>query len=133
MPCDAVATVSARIPLDTKDILARPQAHVAALKQLVANVMGIGSRPEMVTVDVFAGSIYIYTGNYTIRIDAEGVYVNVPRFGYTSATSDSLKSMLTGYIGLLAQAKMKAALAQLGKITTEQRAPNGALVLSLEV
>ena len=132
MPCNAIATVKARLVTGleetVKTIFARREgltAHAALIDRMLV-AAGLGP----VTHTVTAGEIVWRMGAGFVRIYADG---RVTVSFRDPALAAKAEAVLRAYGGLLAQAKAKAALGTLGRVTGEQRLPNGAVVLSLEV
>jgi hypothetical protein len=132
MPCNAIATVRARLVTGLEEtvklIFARREgltAHAALIDQML-NAADLGP----VWHDVQAGSItWTLTGG-RMRMFADG---RLQLFVRDDVVIAKLTRLIEAYGGALAQAKARAALGTLGKITGEQRLPSGAVVLSLEV
>jgi len=132
MPCNAIATVRARLVTGleetVKTIFARREgltAHAALIDRMLV-AAGLGP----VTHSVYAGQIVWRCRLGSVRISPD----LLPAVAFTDpALAAKAEAVLRAYGGLLAQAKAKAALETLGRITSEQRLPGGQLVLSLEV
>jgi hypothetical protein len=132
MPCSAIATARARL---VTDLAAGMQmlfydkkaltVH-AALVQRALQAAGLGETWP----DVYEGLIVFRCAAGSVALYADGR----ASFRFRdAAASAKAEAAVRVYCAVLAQAKAKAALAQIGKITGEQRLPNGAVVLSLEV
>ena len=133
MPCSAIATVRARLVTGLEETA---KTICAKREGLAAHADNVG---RMLTAAGFGQVTVTATGSaltwWIFRTPAVRVY---PDGRVTVSLSDPewaarAEAVVRAYGGLLAQAKAKAALGALGKITGEQRLPNGAVVLSLEV
>jgi hypothetical protein len=132
MPCNAVATARAQVgqeslsKLLTDDVVRQVLADY--LKRKYAH---LNPREET----AWSGVDFV-VGNYRIHIQNGAVTVSGNWSG-DSATCKMLADEITGFLtkaaGLLFQQKTRLAVASRYTISEEQRAPNGALVLSVEL
>ena len=148
MPCDAIAVAKGQIPLDLARELdglgseAVAQALLALLRQRFAHL----GQPELTPLwgahsGARASGIGARIGNVLIRISPDWrVTVNTRRRAgrrddqTVSLVRDAVTGMLTGLAGLAIQQRVAKATRQAGYHVTEQtRAPNGSLVLSVEL
>jgi hypothetical protein len=131
MPCNAIATVRARLVTGLEEtaqaICARREglaAHAAAIERMLS-VAGLGR----VWTDVGADWIDFRMGGGFVRIRAGSIRVAFRNPEQAAKAENALRA----YGGLLVQAKAKMALLAIGCVTGEVRMPNGAVMLSLEV
>jgi hypothetical protein len=148
MPCDAVAVAKGQIPLDLARELdglgteAMAQALLALLRQCCAHL----GQPELTPLwgahsGARASGIGARIGNVLIRISPDWhVTVNTRRRAgagdreTVQQVQDAVTGLLTGLAGLAIQQRVAQATRQAGyRIIDQTRAPNGALVLSVEL
>jgi hypothetical protein len=148
MPCDAIAVAKGQIPLDLARELdglgaeAVAQAQLALLRQRFAHL----GQPELTPLwgahsGARVSGIGVRIGNVLIRISPDWrVTVNTRRRASAgdsqtvSLVRDAVTGLLTGLAGLAIQKRVAQATRQAGyRVTDQTRAPNGALVLSVEL
>jgi hypothetical protein len=148
MPCDAIAVAKGQIPLDLARELdghgteAVAQALLALLRQRFAHL----GRPELTLLwgahsGARASGIGMRIGNILIRVSPDWrVTVNTRRRAgigdnqTVQQVRDAVAGLLTGLAGLAIQQRVARAVPQAGyRVTDQTRAPNGALVLSVEL
>jgi hypothetical protein len=148
MPCDAIAVAKGQIPLDLARELdglgseAVAQALLALLRQRFAHL----GQPELTPLwgahsGARASGIGVRIGDVLIRVSPDWrVTVNTRRRagkGYDQTVQqvrDAVTDLLTGLAGLAIQRRVAQAARQAGyRVTDQTRAPNGALVLSVEL
>jgi hypothetical protein len=148
MPCDAIAVASGRVPLDLARELENlgtetvAQAMLALLRQRFAPL----GQSELTYIrrahsGTRTSGIGVRIGNILIRVSPEW-QVTVSARGRASAgdrqaveqVQDAVTGLLTGLAGLAIQKRLAQAILQIGyRVTDQTRAPNGALVLSVEL
>jgi hypothetical protein len=148
MPCDAIAVASGQVPLDLAYELEKLgteaviQAMLAFLRQRFARL----SQPELTSLRRARSSsrtsgISVRIGNILIRISPDW-RVTVSARGRASTRDrqvveqvrDAVTGLLTGLAGLAIQKRVAQAIPQAGyRVTDQTRAPNGALVLNVEL
>jgi len=146
MPCNAVAVAVGRIStelaqeLETLGTEAVEKALLAFLRRNFAD-LGTPQLYEAHTGTPFRG-IGIVLGDYQIAIAPDGqVVVNTRAFVRPSARNqqvvgqikDAVTDFITGLAGLAFQKRVSQAIRQAYRVSREQRAPNGALVLQVEL
>ena len=148
MPCDAIAVAKGQVPLDLARELeglgteAVAQALLALLRQRFVHL----GQPELVNLwgahsGARASGIGVRIGNVLIRISPQWrVTVNTRRAALpgddktVQQVRDAVTGLLTGLAGLAVQQRLAQAISQAGYgVTHQTRAPNGALVLSVEL
>jgi len=148
MPCDAIAVAKGQVPLDLARELdglgseAVGQAMLALLPQRFAHL----GRPELTPVwgahsGARASGIGVRIGSVLIRVSPDWrVTVNTRRRASAGdhqtvqQVRDAVTGLLTGLAGLAIQRRVAQAVPQAGyRVTDQTRAPNGALVLSVEL
>jgi hypothetical protein len=148
MPCDAIAVAKGQVERDLARELeslgteAVVQALLALLRQRFAHL----GQPELVDLwgahsGARASGIGIRLGNVLARISPRwGITVNTRRASLSGddetvqQVRDAVTGLLTGLAGLAIQQRVAQAISQAGYgVTHQTRAPNGALVLSLEL
>jgi hypothetical protein len=148
MPCDAIAVAKGQVPLDLARELdglgaeAVAQALLALLCQHFAHL----GQPKLTSLwgahsGARASGIGVRIGNVLIRVSPDWrVTVNTRR--RASAGDDrtvqqvrgAVTGLLTGLAGLAIQQRVAQAVPQAGyRVAGEARAPNGALVLTVEL
>ena len=145
MPCDAIAVAKGEVPLDLARELeglgTEAVAHVllALLRQRFAHL----GEPEPIRLrsaqsGATTSEIGVRIGDVLIRISADWrVTVNTRRRAGDGQTvqqvRDAVTGLLTSLAGLAIQQRMAQAVPQAGyRVIGQTRAPNGALVLSVE-
>jgi hypothetical protein len=148
MPCDAIAVASGQVPLDLAYELEKlgteavTQAMLALLRQRFARL----GQPKLTSLrraysGARASGIGVQIGNILIRISPDWQVIVSAR-GRASAGDrqvveqirDAVTGLLTGLAGLAIQKRLAQAIPQAGyRVTDQTRAPNGALVLSVEL
>ena len=148
MPCDAIAVAKGQVPLDLARELeglgteAVAQALLALLRQRFVHL----GQPDLVNLwgahsGARASGIGVRIGNVLIRISPQWrVTVNTRRAALpgddktVQQVRDAVTGLLTGLAGLAVQQRLAQAISQAGYgVTHQTRAPNGALVLSVEL
>ena len=148
MPCDAIAVAKGQAPLDLTRELdglrseAVAQALLALLRQRFAHL----GQPELTPLwgahsGARASGIGARIGNVLIRISPDWrVTVNTRRRAGTGdeqtvqQVRDAVTGLLTGLAGLAIQQRVAQVVPQAGyRVTDQTRAPNGALVLTVEL
>jgi hypothetical protein len=148
MPCDAIAVAKGQVPLDLARELdglgseAVAQALLALLRQRFAHL----GQPELTPLwgahsGARASGIGVRIGNVLIRVSPDWrVTVNTRRRAgrgddqTVSLVRDAATGLLNGLAGLAIQQRVAQAVPQAGyRVTDQTRAPNGALVLSVEL
>jgi len=147
MPCDAIAVAKGQVPLDLAHELdglgteAVVQALLALLRQRFAHL----GQPEMTPLwgahsGARASGIGVRIGNVLIRVSLDWrVTVNTRRRAAgdretVQQVRDTVTGLLTSLAGLAIQKRVAQAVPQAGyRVTDQTRAPNGALVLSVEL
>jgi hypothetical protein len=148
MPCDAIAVAKGQVPLDLARELhglgseAVAQALLALLRQSFAHL----GRPELTPLwgthsGARASGIGVRIGNVLIRVSPDWrVTVNTRRRAgrgddqTVQQVRDAVTGLLTGLAGLAIQQRVAQAVPQAGyRVIDQTRAPNGALVLSVEL
>jgi hypothetical protein len=148
MPCDAIAVAKGQIPLDLARELdglgseAVAQALLALLRQTFAHM----GHPELTPLwrahsGARASGIGVRIGNVLIRVSPDWrVTVNTRRRAgaedreTVQQVRDAVTGLLNGLAGLAIQQRVAQATRQAGyRIIDQTRAPNGALVLSVEL
>ena len=148
MPCDAIAVAKGQVPLDLARELeglgteAVAQALLTLLRQRFVHL----GQPELVNLwgahsGARASGIGVRIGNVLIRISPQWrVTVNTRRAALpgddktVQQVRDAVTGLLTGLAGLAVQQRLAQAISQAGYgVTHQTRAPNGALVLSVEL
>jgi hypothetical protein len=148
MPCDAIAVAKGQVPLDLARELdglgteAVTQALLALLRQRCAHL----GQPELTPLwsahsGARASGIGVRIGNVLIRVSPDWrVTVNTRRRAGTrdretvQQVRDAVTGLLTGLAGLAIQQRVARGVRQAGyRVTDLTRAPNGALVLSVEL
>ena len=148
MPCDAIAVASGQVPLDLARELeglgreAVAQALLALLRRQFARL----GEPEPVDLwgahsGARASGIGIRLGNVLIRVSPKWrITVNTRSAAFPGddrvvrQVRDAVIGLLTGLAGLAVQKRVAQAVRQAGhRVTGETRAPNGALVLQVEL
>jgi hypothetical protein len=148
MPCDAIAVAKGQVSLDLVHELdglgteAVAQALLALLRQRFAQL----GRPELTPLwrahsGARVSGIGVRIGNVLIRISPDWcVTVNTRRRAgarddqTVQQVRDAVTGLLTGLAGLAIQKRVAQAVRQAGyRVTDQTRAPNGALVLTVEL
>ena len=148
MPCDAIAVAKGWVPLDLARELdglgteAVTQALLVLLRQCFAHL----GEPELVNLwgahsGARASGIGIRLRNVLIRVSPDWrVMVNTRRragakdLQTVQQVQDAVTGLLTGLGRLAIQKRLAQAISQAGyRVTDQARAPNGALVLSVEL
>jgi hypothetical protein len=148
MPCDAIAVAKGQVSLDLARELdglgteAVTQALLVLLRQRFAHL----GEPELVNLwgahsGARASGIGIRLRNVLIRVSPDWrVTVNTRRragaedLQTVQQVQDAVTGLLTGLGGLAIQKRLAQAISQAGyRVTDQARAPNGALVLSVEL
>jgi len=128
MPCNGVAVASGQIEVKLAGLLSSiPQE---AIEEAVVALL---RNQRRLPVERRAGEIV--AGGYRVRIAGGNVQVTqTGRSGDAEALRDDLLDLLRGLAGMALQRQVIAALQATGAaVTGETRAPNGALVVGLEV
>jgi hypothetical protein len=148
MPCDAIAVAKGQVSLDLARELenlgteAVTQALLVFLRQRFAHL----GQPELTSLwrahsGARASGIGVRIGNILIRVSPDWL-VTVNTRGRASAgdrqaveqIQDAVTGLFTGLAGLAIQKRVAQVIPQAGYCITDQtRAPNGALVLSVEL
>jgi len=130
MPCNAIATVRARVAQDEIAKLLTPEVVGPVVKAYLE-----AAYPHLeLKVGVYGQSSWFQLGDYQINI--EGGSVNVSSLYGDQGVGEiatGLLTLLTTAGGQLFQMQLRARLASRYAVTEEQRAPNGGVVLTLEV
>ena len=148
MPCDAIAVAKGQVPLDLARELdglgaeAVAQALLALLRQRFAHL----GQPELTFLwrahsGAKASGIGVRIGDVLIRVSPDWqVTVNARRRAgagddqTVQQVRDTVTGLLTGLAGLAIQKRVAQAVPQAGyRVTNQTRAPNGALVLTVEL
>jgi hypothetical protein len=148
MPCDAIAVAKGQVPLDVARELdglgteAAAQALLALLRQTFAHL----GQPELTPLwgahsGARASGVGVRIGNVLIRVSPDWcVTVNTrlrAAAGDDQAVQqvrDAVTGLLTGLAGLAIQRRVAQAVPQAGyRVTDQARAPNGAMVLTVEL
>jgi hypothetical protein len=148
MPCDAIAVAKGQVPLDLarelEDLGTEAVAHalLVLLRQQFAHL----GEPELVALcgahsGARASGVGMRLGNYLVRVSPEWrITVNTRRAAFPGdervvrQVRDAVTGLLTGLAGLAVQKRVAQAVRQAGhRVTGETRAPNGALVLQVEL
>jgi hypothetical protein len=148
MPCDAIAVAKGQVPLDLAHELdglgseAVAQALLALLRHRFAHL----GQPELTSLwhahsGARASGIGARIGDVLIRVSPDWrVTVNTRRRASAGDRTtvdqmrDAVTGLLTGLAGLAIQQRVAWAVPQAGyRVTGQTRAPNGALVLSVEL
>jgi hypothetical protein len=149
MPCNAIAVARGQIPLDLAreldglDIEAVTQALLAQLRRQFANL----GEPELTSLygahsGARAAGIGVRLGKVLIRISPQWrITVNtrsrLDRTAYQETVEQverTVTGLLTGLAGLAIQKRVAQAVSQAGyRVASQTRAPNGALVLQVEL
>ena len=148
MPCDAIAVAKGQVDRD----LAREleglgtEAVVQALLALLRQRFVALGQPELVNLwgahsGARASGIGIRLGHVLVRISPQWrVTVNTRRASLSGddetvqQVRDAVTGLLTGLAGLAVQQRLAQAISQAGYgVTHQTRAPNGALVLCVEL
>jgi len=147
MPCDAIAVAGGQIPLDLVQELESLGAEVLsqALLALLRRQFAHLGEPELTRLygahtGIPAEGIGVRIGDYLILVKPNGrVVANArePWLGDQETVNrlrDAVTNLLTGLAGLAVQKRVAQAIRQAGyRVLQEQRAPNGALVLQVEL
>jgi len=148
MPCDAIAVAKGQIPLDLARELdglgseAVAQALLALLRQRFVHL----GQPELTPLwgahsGARASGIGVRIGDVLIRVSPDWrVTVNTRRRAgagddrTVQQVRGAVTGLLAGLAGLAIQQRVAQVIPQAGyRVTDQTRAPNGALVLSVEL
>ena len=127
MPCNGVTVASAKVPLEEQKYIAL--AGQAIIDQVVKAYLGnLGY--------TVAGEDGYFTANSAqtgyFRFTVSNGYVSVS--GGPSGLETQIKTLLSGLAGKMRQKVVMETMAKAGvKINGSQTAPNGAIVLELEI
>lgn len=132
MPCNAISTARAQVSQESlAKLLTDELVSVILYSYLKQKYPHLNPRED----NAWSGVDFVM-GNYRIHIQNGAVTVNANWSG-DGATCKTMASEITAFLtktaGLLFQKKTRAAIASHYAISEEQRAPNGALVLSVEL
>ncbi len=148
MPCDAIAVSTGQVPLDLARELESLGAEVLSQALLVflrRNFAHLGE-PQVQQLyyahtGIPAEGVGVGLGNYLVLVKPDGrVIANTRTYAVqgdqqtVARLRDAVTDFLTGLAGLALQKRVAQAIRQAGyRVTAEQRAPNGALVLQVEL
>ena len=131
MPCDGVAVAEGRIPLDLARYLDSQIARAGVLAFLAREYPQLG-QPEVVSSG--PSGVDIRLGTYTLRLRDGVVAVAGPRGAELSELQERVTALLKGLAGLALQQDVLRRVRSTGvRVGAETRAPNGALVLGVEL
>jgi hypothetical protein len=148
MPCDAIAVAKGQVERDLARELESlgSEAVVQALQALLRQRFAHLGQPELVNLwgahsGARASGVGIRLGHVLVRISPRwGITVNTRRARLpgddetVQQVRDAVTGLLTGLAGLAIQQRLAQAITQAGYgVTHQTRAPNGALVLSVEL
>lgn len=132
MPCNAIATASAQVGQESMARLLTDDV----VRQVLADYLKRKYAHLNPCEETAWSGVDFVMGNYRIHIQDGAVTVSGNWTG-DSATcktlADEITAFLTKVAGVLFQQKTRQAVASRYAISEEQRAPNGALVLSVEL
>ncbi len=135
MPCNAVARAVGYVPVELArelEALGAEAVGKALLTFLRRNFADLGE-PRM---QLSGGQIRIVQGNYLVLVIDGRIVVNAP-YGdpkVVGQIKDAVTDFITGLAGLALQKRVVRAIRRAGyRVSKEQRAPNGALVLQVEL
>lgn len=135
MPCNAVARAVGYVPVELArelEALGAEAVGKALLTFLRRNFADLGE-PRM---QLSGGQIRIVQGNYLVLVIDGRIVVNAP-YGDLQTVGqikDAVTDFITGLAGLALQKRVVRAICRAGyRVSKEQRAPNGALVLQVEL
>ena len=124
-PCNAIATQTARLNVDASVIVHNDTAVEAVAnlleKRWGTSEIGVWKGADRVQ---FTGRI---VGKSVLIFDRGGIQVS------PEGELSSIKNLVEQIAGLIIQARVRQAIASQYQIIEEQQAPNGALVLSVEL
>lgn len=134
MPCNAIATARAQVTQETlrKLLTDKLVSNVVFefLRRKYANILPLREEKAWSGVDFTMGS-------YRIHIQNGAVIVTAGWSGGDSKTCKAIADAITGFLtktaGIIFQSQVRHAVAMKYGIQDEQRASNGALVLSVEL
>lgn len=136
MPCNSVAVATAKISNNLTSYLnlmapeTISQAAQAYLKARFPNLALLSSQ-------IRNGEIYLVAGAYTITINPKTGEVQVisqlTSRPMLAEIKQGIIDLLTGLAGLALQGEIVKQVASQARITGQQQAPNGAIVLSVEL
>jgi hypothetical protein len=134
MPCNAIATARAQVAQESlRKLLTDELVSVVVFDYLRLKYKDLILREDA----TWSGVAFIMGGTYRIHILNGAVRVNGGWSGEITtacaAIAIDLTSFLTKTAGLIFQQKTRQAVASRYAISEEQRSPNGALVLSVEL
>jgi hypothetical protein len=131
MPCDGIAVALGQIPLELARYLDIETARVGLLTLLAKEYPQLG---KPVVVSSGSRSVSICLGAYTLSLHSDGVEVAGPRGAQLNELQERVTALLKGLAGLALQQDAMRQLRGMGaRIAAETRAPNGAVVLSVEL
>jgi hypothetical protein len=148
MPCDAIAVAKGQVERDLARELEAlgSEAVVHALLALLRQSFAHLGQPQLVNLwgvhsGARASGIGIRLGHVLVRISPHWrITVNTRRASLpgddetVQQVRDAVTGLLTGLAGLAVQQRLAQAITQAGYgVTHQTRAPNGALVLSVEL
>ena len=135
MPCNAVARAVGYVPVELArelEALGAEAVGKALLTFLRRNFADLGE-PRM---QLSGGQVGIVQGNYLVLVTGGRIVVNAP-YGdpkVVGQIKDAVTDFITGLAGLALQKRVVRAIRRAGyRVSKEQRAPNGALVLQVEL
>ncbi len=146
MPCDAIAVAKGQVSLDlARELDGLGTEAVAQALPAQERQQGLG-QPELTPLwgahsVARASGVGVRIGNVLIRISPDWwVTINTRRRASAGddqtvqQVRDAVTGLLTGLAGLAIQKRVAQAVPQAGyRVTDQTRAPNGALVLSVEL
>jgi len=128
MTCGAVAVRSAKLNVDVSSILGNPVA-IQACVNLLASLWGMAEN-----------EVAVQPGREFVRFDASSgtarsviLYKDGRIEVWPDVNLNEIKTLFEQVAGLIIQQKVRQAVAAQYQILEEQTAPNGALVLSIEL
>lgn len=127
MPCDAIGLRSARLAaLSNAEALMQSPEALAVCRKLLA---GVWSTDEAkIGVKKSDGDVVLNFGSWYVRVPPNG---NV--LVYPDTYASQVKSILDSAVKIALQLKVQKAVAARYQIVEQQRARNGALVISVDL
>ena len=131
MPCDGIAVAEGQVPLDLARYLDSQIARAGLLTFLAREYPRLG-QPEVASSG--PSSLDIRLGAYTLRLRDGVVAVAGPTGAQLSELQERVTALLKGLAGLALQQDVLRRVRGAGaRLSAETRAPNGALVLGVEL
>jgi hypothetical protein len=134
MPCNKLGVVTANLAVKAADLIGCNEQVRNAVRVVIAQALA--TEAANVTVISRSYALVIQVGGASFSLDSNGLRASaaggLPQASVTALTA-KVAAALMKVQGLIVQQKVRAALALRFRLAGEQRTPNGAIVMTLEV